>query len=52
MRLLVDSHALIWAVDDPSRLRPAATLALQDPGIELLVTASSSPRPSPTESGS
>jgi PIN domain nuclease of toxin-antitoxin system len=39
MRLLVDSHSLIWAVDDPSRLSPAATAALQDPAHELLVSA-------------
>jgi PIN domain nuclease of toxin-antitoxin system len=39
MRLLVDSHSLIWAVDDPTRLTPAAVLALQDPGNELLVSA-------------
>jgi PIN domain nuclease of toxin-antitoxin system len=39
MRLLVDSHSLIWAVDDPSRLGPAATVALQDPANELLVSA-------------
>ena len=39
MRLLVDSHSLIWAVDDPSRLSPAAVTALQDPANELLVSA-------------
>src|SRR4051794_22051324 len=39
MRLLVDSHSLIWAVDDPSRLSPAATVALQDPANELLMSA-------------
>ena len=39
MRLLVDSHSLIWAVDDPSRLSPAAITALQDPANELLVSA-------------
>lgn len=39
MRLLVDSHSLIWAVDDPSRLSPAATVALQDPANDLLVSA-------------
>lgn len=39
MRLLVDSHSLIWAVDDPSRLSPAATMALQDPANELLRSA-------------
>lgn len=39
MRLLVDSHSLIWAVDDPSRLSPTATTALQDPANELLLSA-------------
>jgi PIN domain nuclease of toxin-antitoxin system len=38
MRLLVDSHALIWAVDDPSHLSSAATVALQDPANTLLVS--------------
>ena len=39
MRVLVDTNALIWAVDDPTRLTPAATLTLQDPANELLVSA-------------
>jgi PIN domain nuclease of toxin-antitoxin system len=39
MRLLTDSHTLIWAVDDPSRLSPAAATALQDPANQLLVSA-------------
>jgi PIN domain nuclease of toxin-antitoxin system len=39
MRLLVDSHSLIWAVDDPTLLTPAAVLALQDPANELLLSA-------------
>jgi PIN domain nuclease of toxin-antitoxin system len=39
MRLLVDSHVLLWAVDDLSRLTQAAARALQDPGNELLVSA-------------
>lgn len=39
MRLLVDSHALIWALDDPSQLSGPATLALQDPLNVLLVSA-------------
>ena len=39
MRLLIDSHTLIWAVDDPSRLSPAAAVALQDPANELLLSA-------------
>jgi PIN domain nuclease of toxin-antitoxin system len=39
MRLLVDLHSPIWAVDDPSRLGSAAMVALQDPANELLVSA-------------
>jgi PIN domain nuclease of toxin-antitoxin system len=39
MRLLVDSQSVIWAVDDPTRLSPAATTALQDPANELFVSA-------------
>ena len=39
MRLLLDSHTLIWAVDDPAKLSPAALAALQDPDNELLLSA-------------
>jgi PIN domain nuclease of toxin-antitoxin system len=39
MRLLVDSQAVIWAVDDPTQLSPTATAALQDPANDLLVSA-------------
>src|SRR5690348_14417300 len=39
MRLLVDAHAVIWAVDDPSKLSPQAVTALQDPANELLIGA-------------
>lgn len=39
MRLLVDSHSLIWSLDDPSKLSPAASTALQDPTNTLLVSA-------------
>ena len=39
MRLLLDSHTLIWAVDEPARLSPAATAALQDPANALLLSA-------------
>ncbi len=41
MRLILDSHALIWAVDDPTRLSPPAEIALQDPANELLLSAAS-----------
>ncbi len=39
MRLLVDSHALIWALDDPTQLTGPATFALQNPANDLLLSA-------------
>src|SRR5690242_11977389 len=39
MRLLVDTNALLWAVDQPANLATAAAVALQDPGNELLARA-------------
>ena len=39
MRILPDAHTLIWAVDDPAKLSPAASAALQDPAHELLLSA-------------
>ncbi len=39
MKLLVDAHTFIWAVDDPSKLGPQAVTALQDPGNDLLLSA-------------
>jgi PIN domain nuclease of toxin-antitoxin system len=39
MRLLLDAHAVIWAVDDPSKLSPRAITALQDSTNDLLVSA-------------
>jgi PIN domain nuclease of toxin-antitoxin system len=39
MRVLIDSHALIWAVDDVTRLTQVAAVAMQDPENELLVSA-------------
>jgi PIN domain nuclease of toxin-antitoxin system len=39
MRLLLDAHTLIWAVDDPSRLSAAAITGLQDPANQLLLGA-------------
>ena len=37
MKLLIDAHALIWAVDDPARLSPAARAALQSSANELWI---------------
>ena len=39
MRLLLDTHALIWAVDDPIELGKQAAVALQDSKNELLISA-------------
>lgn len=39
MRLLVDAHSLIWALDDPSRLGAGAIAALQAPENDLLLGA-------------
>lgn len=39
MKLLVDAHTLIWAVDDPSKLGPQAVTVLQDPANDLLLSA-------------
>lgn len=39
MRVLVDSHSLIWYVDQPQQLSPAALAALVDPANDLLLSA-------------
>jgi PIN domain nuclease of toxin-antitoxin system len=39
VRLLIDTHTLIWAADDPTRLSGLATAALQDPANDLLLSA-------------
>jgi PIN domain nuclease of toxin-antitoxin system len=39
MRLLIDSHTLLWAVDQPAQLGAAAAAALQDPANDLLLSA-------------
>ena len=39
MRVLLDTHTLIWAVDDPGRLPPAAVVTLQNPANQLMVSA-------------
>ena len=38
MRVLLDSHTLIWAVDNPGKLSVLAAATLQDPAIELVVS--------------
>jgi len=39
MRLLLDSHAMIWAVDDPSRLGPQAAKELANSMNDLFLSA-------------
>ena len=39
MRLLLDTHTLIWTVDDPSKIGPLARAALENPSNELLLSA-------------
>ena len=39
MRLLLDSHAIIWYVDQDHLLSPAAHSAITDPANDLLVSA-------------
>jgi len=39
VRLLLDSHVVIWAVDDPPRRSPQAVAELQNAANELLVSA-------------
>jgi len=41
MKLLLDTHILVWAVDNPAKLSVAATAHLQDPANELLVSIAS-----------
>lgn len=41
MRLLIDSHALIWYVDQHQQLGPASHAAMSDPSNELLLSAGS-----------
>ncbi len=39
MRLLLDTHVLIWALAEPDRLSAAARRALGDPDNEVVVSA-------------
>jgi PIN domain nuclease of toxin-antitoxin system len=41
MRLLLDSHALIWYVDQHQQLSSASHAAMSDPANELLLSAGS-----------
>lgn len=39
MRLLLDSHTLIWAADDPSKLSAPALSLLEEPMHDRLLSA-------------
>ena len=39
MRLLLDSHTLLWWMDDPSKLRPEARAAIANPENEVFASA-------------
>ena len=41
MRLLLDTHSLVWSVDKPEHLSPAAFAALSDSTVKLFVSAGS-----------
>ncbi len=41
MRLLLDTHILLWAAGDPERLTPEARNLLGDPATELLFSTAS-----------
>ena len=40
-RLLLDTHAFVWAVGEPARLGPVGRDLLQDPANDVLVSAAS-----------
>lgn len=39
MKLLLDTHTLIWSVDEPSKVSATAMAALQDPAAVRLLSA-------------
>lgn len=41
MNVLLDTHALLWLVSDPSKVAPAALDVLSDPSTTVSVTAAS-----------
>ncbi len=41
MRLLLDTHLLIWALDEPERLNPATRAIVEDEGNEVLFSVAS-----------
>ena len=41
MKLLLDTHVLLWAAGSPAQLPPDARALLEDPNIELVFSAAS-----------
>lgn len=41
MRLLLDTHAFLWSVDDPARLTTSTVEALKDPANSVVVSVAS-----------
>ncbi len=41
MRLLLDTHALIWSAIEPRRLSSSAAAAIADPGNTIIVSSAS-----------
>jgi PIN domain nuclease of toxin-antitoxin system len=41
LNLLLDSHALLWALHDPGRLRAEAAMSIRDPGRAVFYSAAS-----------
>lgn len=39
MKLLLDTHALLWSIIDPGQLSPAARAAITDPAAQVAVSA-------------
>ncbi len=39
MSILLDSHALLWALHDPGRMRPEAVERIRDPGRAVFYSA-------------
>jgi PIN domain nuclease of toxin-antitoxin system len=39
VRLILDTHTLLWSADDPSKLGASAVIALNDPANDLVISA-------------
>jgi hypothetical protein len=51
VRLLIDTHTIIWTMDDPTKLSGPATIALQDPVNDLLLRVCPTSPPLPCTQG-